>query len=150
MIKTKSAVKPANLFFIELLMVLLFFSFSSAVILNIFAMADHRQKISDLTEKAVICAQSVAEAFSVSGNLSETAGLVFGTEIDGGSAEISLDDNFKANASGVITAKLVQNDSVTKAGTFSTLELCLMSGETEIYTLNCSAYIPYEEGNSDE
>lgn len=144
--------KPANLFFIELLAVLLFFSFSSAVILRIFAAADHRQELSDLTEKAVICAQSVAEAFSVSGSLSESASRVFGTDEDyGNEAVIALDDNFMPSENGVISVKLVQSDESASAGVLSHLDIYFNLDNNEyVHYVNCASYSPCTGGGEVE
>ncbi len=150
-IKGKTSLKPANLFFIELLIVLVFFSFSIAVILRIFAAADHKQKISELTEKSVICAQSVAEAFSVCGELSEAAKLVFGTEDDfGSSARLLLNDNMKVEEGGGVTLVLRQNDEKTEAGKLSYLDMDFSVCGENIYTVICTAYTPYNGGDSNE
>lgn len=147
-IKSKAHIRPANLFFIELLIVLLFFSFSVAVILQIFASADHKQELSDLTEGSVICAQSAAEAFSVSGDLSETAELVFGVDEDlGSSAVIILGDDFKISDDGRITLNLKQRDEESTAGRLSYLDISFTVGETELYSLSCAAYIPHNGGD---
>lgn len=146
-IKNKANVRPANLFFVELIIVLLFFSFSAAVILRIFAAADSRQKLSDITEKAVICSQSVAEAFSVSGNLSDTLDIVFDADKDyGSSAEIALDDDFNVNDSGRIKLLLIQRDNPTSAGVLSFLEMSFSLDGKEIFYLECSSYIPGNGG----
>ena len=144
--------KPANLFFIELLAVLLFFSFSSAVILRIFAAADHRQELSDLTEKAVICAQSVAEAFSVSGSLSESANRVFGTTVDyGAEAVIALDDNLMPTDNGSISIKLVQSDESTAAGVLSHLDIYFnLDNDEYVHYVNCASYSPCAGGGGVE
>lgn len=86
----KSPTKPRakavrfNLFFLEMIIVLLFFSIASAVILNVFAASDGLAKKSKRTESMVFCAQSAAEIFSKTGNLSQTVEELFGD----GSAEI--------------------------------------------------------------
>lgn len=148
-LKTKKSaqLKPANLFFIELIIVLLFFSFSAAVILQIFAAADHKQRISDLTEKAVICAQSVAETFSVKGDVSETVALVFDTAYSSDkAAEIILSDDFAVSQNGEITLFLEQTDNKTDAGVLSSLNMSFMFRDEELYSLDCTSYIPDEGG----
>lgn len=150
--KSRGGIRPANLFFIELLAVLLFFSFSSAVILKIFAAADRRQELSDLTEKAVICAQSVAEAFSVSGSLSETVNRVFAASEDYGSeAVISLSDNFMPSDEGAVSIRLVQSDEKSAAGVLSHLDIYFNLDNTEyVLYVSCASYSPYTGGAEDE
>ncbi len=150
-IKGKAYIKPANLFFIELLIVLVFFGFSSAVILQLFASADNRQRNSDLTEKTLICAQSVAEAFSVSGSLSDTVKLVFGEDNSyTGNAVLTLDDDMKAVDSGAIILELTERNDSNEAGRLSYLDMKFIKNEKEVYTLSCSAYIPVNGGEADE
>ncbi len=66
-----------NLFFMEMIIVLLFFSIASAVILCSFAGSDKLAKDSRLLESAVFRAQSAAEIYSQNGSLSKTAGMLF-------------------------------------------------------------------------
>ncbi len=141
----------ANLFFIELIIVLLFFSFSSAVILRIFAAADHKQDMSDLTERAVICSQSIAEAFSVSGNIGETAALVFGnTAVPDESGELRLDKNMLLSESGTVTLRLAEKSSDTEAGRLSRLSAAFIIDGKELYSLECSSYKPFGEDSGNE
>ena len=149
-VKSKAHLKPANLFFIELIIVLLFFSFSAAVILQIFAAADHKQELSDLTEKSVICAQSVAEAFSVKGDLAESTLFVFGESLNGDtSGKITLNDDFMPSDNGRITLSLKQTGNETAAGTLLYLDMTFMLDNTELYALTCAAYTP-KGGGADE
>lgn len=150
-IKGKAKIGSANLFFIELVIVLLFFSFSAAVILRIFAAADHRQELSDLTENTLICAQSVAEAFSVSGSISNSVEIVFGLENEfADTAEIKLDNNLNPSENGNITLFLTKESSKTTAGVFSQLNISFLNGESEIYSLKCASYTPIEEVETNE
>ncbi|MDE6594461.1 MAG: hypothetical protein K2K44_00440, partial [Oscillospiraceae bacterium] len=86
----KSPIKPRakavrfNLFFLEMIIVLLFFSIAAAVILNSFAISNSLAQKSRRTEAMAFCAQSAAEIFSKTGNLSQTVEELFGN----GSAEI--------------------------------------------------------------
>ncbi|MCM1024373.1 MAG: hypothetical protein NC395_10000 [Prevotella sp.] len=67
-----------NLFFMEMIIVLLFFGIASAVILNAFAAADRVSGESGRLERMSFCAQSAAEIFSASGDLEDTAKRLFG------------------------------------------------------------------------
>ncbi len=129
-------------------MVLLFFSFSAAVILKLFALADSRQKHSDLTEKAVICAQSAAEVYSVTGDLSEIAKMVFGAEQ--GTSEIRLDESFRYSENGDILVTLSETEKASVAGKLSYLDISFGYGDKEIYSLGCTSYIPEKGGADDE
>lgn len=150
-IKGKAHIGSANLFFIELVIVLLFFSFSAAVILGIFAAADHKQKRSDLTEGTVICAQSVAEVFSVTGSLSDTISVVFDMENEfSDTAEITLNRNLRPAENGTVVLRLEQEDTTTEAGRLSCLTMEFTADGDEIYSLKCASYIPAKDGENGE
>ncbi|MBQ8171383.1 MAG: hypothetical protein IJZ95_05295 [Oscillospiraceae bacterium] len=145
----KAELKHSNLFFIELMLVLLFFSISAAVILQLFVAADNRQKQSDRIEMAVICAQSVAEAFSVSGSLADCVGVVFGGMACGDDIhqlEVKLNDDFAAASDGNIILSLSENEKSTQAGTLSRLEMTFEYNEEEFYTIGCTSYTPRQGG----
>ena len=148
-VNKKAALRPANLFFVELIIVLLFFSFSAAVILQVFAAADKRQRVSDLTEQAIICAQSLAEAYSVTGSADEAVSLTFGGEIRAEDGRLLLDEGFKPSGDDVALT-LRENAQVSDAGTLSQLQMsfALADGE-ELYSAICYAYIP-NGGGGDE
>ncbi len=131
---------------------LLFFSFSAAVILQMFAAADHKRDISTLAQKSVICAQSAAEAFSVSGSLSETVMLVFGTEAEKreGYSFIMLNEDFKSSENGIIELRITENAEETDAGQLKRLDMAFLYGGSELYALECFSYIPEKGGCTDE
>lgn len=85
----KSPIKPRakavrfNLFFLEMIIVLFFFSIAAAVILNSFAVSNSLAKKSRRTEAMTFCAQSAAEIFSETGDLSQTVETLFGAEAAG-------------------------------------------------------------------
>ncbi len=144
--KQKVQVRRANLFFIELLIALLFFSISAVIILRVFAAADHKQKTAALTEKSIICAQSLAEVYSVSGDLSYSVYKVFGVDgISGDELTQTLDDELSPDESGAVKLSLresvLSNDA---AGRLSQLNITFTSGETELYSVTCRAYVPLE------
>lgn len=143
--KQKGAVRPANLFFIELVLVLLFFSIAAAVILNLFAAADRRQKRNNATEGSIICAQTIAEAYSVSGDISKALELTFGKdELKGG--EIKLDRSFTPDENGALTLYISESEEQSNAGALRTLDMSFSDNSGEIYSLTCSAYIPKNGG----
>ncbi len=92
----KSPIKAApaggrlNLFFVEMIIVLMFFSIASAVILNAFAASGRLSRESGRLERMSFCAQSAAEIFSETGSLPKTVEELFGSnpyEIRGGDFE---------------------------------------------------------------
>lgn len=151
--KNKARLQSANLFFVELMCVLLFFAISAAVILQVFVAADNKQKLGSLTEKAMICAQSVAESYSVSGNISETVKLVFGEETDiaAKAATFVLDKDMAVSEDGIVTLRLSEfSETAGEAGRLSRLQMDFTVGDTALFSLCCCAYIPEMGGAADE
>lgn len=138
--------KPVNVFIAEIIICLLFFIISSAVIMKVFAAADSRLNKSSELERAVICAESLAEIYSPKGDFSEAARLVFGEQYVG-MEQFTLDGRCNYDESGEIV--LTADETQTSAGTgiLKKLTLTFSKNDTVIYTLDCAAYIG---GNSDE
>ncbi len=133
--------RPINLFFAEIIIALLFFSISGAVIIKVFATADMKSQQSARLERVIILAQSIAEAYSDSGNFSRAAELAFGGGLvvgepaaDGGEVTLSIE-----NGSMYLTAR--ESREFTGAGEISSLTLTFTANGEEIYSLDCSAYI---------
>lgn len=151
-VNKKAALRPANLFFVELIIVLLFFSFSTAVILQVFAAADKRQKVSTVTENAIICAQSMSEVYSVTGSMEEAIALTFGEEYRSvaSDGELLLDSSFKPTGDGIVELTFYEMGQTTEAGRLSQLKVSFnLIGEKELYSASCYAYIS-NGGEADE
>ena len=96
--------KPVNLFFIEIIISLLFFSISGAVIMKVFAAADAKTRRSGLLEEVVITAQSIAELYSCDGDVDaavkEATGVtgydaLSAVPLDGGKVILSVSEHCK-------------------------------------------------------
>lgn len=133
--------KPLNLFFIEIIISLLFFSISGAVIMKVFAVADAKTRTSSLLEEVVITAQSIAELYSCNGDadaaVREAAGVtgyedLSAVPLDGGRVILSASESRENYG----------------AGEMRRLSVTFLLDGDEIYSLNCSAYIP--GGGADE
>ena len=161
-LKGKTKRIPLNLFFIELIIILLFFSISGAVVLKLFASADIIEEKSFLTGHAVMNVQSLSEIYAGTGDMRRASDELFGsgwyTEDPDGVITICLDNEMKP----LLTedarrnygrVNIVLDETRTKGNCG---ELCSMTGKvyllgeggTEIYSQVCSAYIPdFERGS---
>lgn len=129
--------RPINLFFAEIIIALLFFSISGAVILKVFASAELKSQQSARLERVIIFAQSFAEAYSESGSVNEAARLVLGTDGnvgEGGDIVLFLED-------GNVNMHTSEKREPTGAGELSELTMTFTADGGEIYSLTCSAYI---------
>ena len=160
----KSPIKPRakavrfNLFFLEMIIVLLFFSIAAAVILNSFSVSNGLAQKSRRTEAMAFCAQSAAEIFSETGDLSQTIEELFG----GGSAEIlnaDLEDGSYISEATIpltescefspqdpeIFITLTETAEQSNGGVLKTLSIRFENNDKEeLYKITSGAYIPDE------
>lgn len=133
-LKGEKSRRPTNLFFIEIIIALLFFSISGAVIMKVFAAADGKARKSALLEEVVIAAQSVAELYSVSGDAAAAVAGAVGFQgedlssvpVEGGRAVMSVTEQREPSA----------------AGELRRLYMVFTRDGDEIYSLDCAAYVP--------
>lgn len=135
--------KTSHLLFAEMVIALLFFIISFAVIIRIFAAADGMERRERRREQASLCAQSIAEAYSVSGNAETALELVLGSSIQySGDGTIGLDGSLNPSCQPEITLSIAENRRELSAGVYSQLSICFTADGEEFYTLDCGAYIP--------
>ncbi|MGN1339643.1 MAG: hypothetical protein ACI4WS_05080 [Oscillospiraceae bacterium] len=149
MISLKAYRKPNNILFAEMILALLFFVISFTVIIRVFASADNLGREDRRREKAVLIAQSAAEAYSVSGDpawaLEQALG--YGVSFTDGKCEFTVDDSFAPSDSGEITLTFEeQRSEPVIAGSYSELSMTFTRGGEEFYSLDCAAYIPEKWG----
>ncbi|MCI5668517.1 MAG: hypothetical protein MR291_07135 [Oscillospiraceae bacterium] len=132
--------KSNILLFAEMTIALLFFVISFAVMIRVFAAADGLERRAQRREKAVLCAQSIAEAYSVSGDTGTALRLVFGEDIP--QEDITLNSELVPEDNGEITLTLSEEKDDTAAGTYSTLSIRFGYSGEELFSLDCGAYIP--------
>ena len=137
--------RPINLFFTELIIALLFFSISGAVIVKVFAAADKRSRLNAEKENAMICAQSIAEVYSEQGSAESALKKVFSesAKLDESSGELSirLDDTYRPALDGKIVLKASEQREKTAAGELARLSIAFESNDGELYSLDCTAYV---------
>ncbi len=125
---------------------LLFFSISAAVILKIFVSADRRSRLSSEKENAMLCAQSIAEAYSQSGDVGKALKAVFPESDDigesGGNYIVPLDEKCRMSTDGGVLLELAEDREKTASGELLRLTLTFKTENEELYSLDCSAYIP--------
>lgn len=144
-----------NLFFMEMIIVLFFFSIASAVILNAFAASDRLSRESRRLERMTFCAQSAAEIFSETGSLPETLEKLFGsnsydirsTDLEGGGyfsrVELPLTEECAYSPE---NAELYMFVSVysEEPGGLSEMHIVFTDGSDgeELYEIMAGAYLP--------
>lgn len=143
-----------------MIIVLLFFSIAAAVILNSFAVSDRLADRSRRTESMTFCAQSAAEIFSKTGNLSQTVEELFGDSSaqilhadleDGGyisEAKIPLAEDCEFSPQNAeIYIILTETAEQSAGGTLKSLFIKFEDTDSEeLYQITSGAYIPNETG----
>lgn len=138
MILLKTGIR-GHYFFIELLIALMFFSISGAVILRVFAAAHISSNRTVLRENAVLCAQSIAEAYSVSADYQTACKQVFGKASSNGT--LFLDKSFSpTEKTPEVTLELSEERIPAPRGTLCKLSMTFSGEGSELYTLSCAAY----------
>jgi len=147
--RKKAKIRPVNLFFVELTVALLFFALSASVILKVFAAADEKQKLSTLTERSVICAQSIAEAYSVGGDIHFALREALGEDVQQSINTLALSSEMRPSADGEVTLTLAEEAESSDAGTLKRLSMRFSVGDRELLSISCAAYIPEIGGGAD-
>ncbi len=140
-----------SLFFVEMIIVLLFFVLASVTVLRAFAASGSISRESGRLEGMSFCAQSAAELYSETGNLSETARELFGIETENaGTVIVPLDEQCRYSNS---DASLYMNMTAASGERDGLSELHITfsdkSGEM-LYEIKAGAYIPKKGGAGDE
>jgi len=137
-----------NLFLLEMIIVLLFFSIASAVILRAFVTADRVSAENIRLERMAFCAQSAAETFSVTADIAETAEVLFGIESDkfenATRIDIPLDNecgySYLKEAKVFMTMQIVNTEY---EGRLRTLHIFFKDEDGNmLYEINTAAYVP--------
>lgn len=135
----KNAGRPNSLL-VELVIVLFFFSLSTAVILQLF-IAAHDKSVRDMTDSAAtLMAEDYAERFAQSRMAAEKFLEENGFEREGDIYARAAEADGRSLR---LTAQPAQEN--TGAGTLSTVDLTIFDGDTVAIRLPLSCYVPGEE-----
>lgn len=144
--------RPVNLLFVEMIISLLFFIISGAVILRVFVAADSAARRGRAEENMALCAQSIAEAYSVSADAEYAIECALGSDcgferLDDGKYVVRLDPQCRpTKLDAKITLLVSRTEENTAAGELSELIMEFSSEEDVLYTLKCAAYVPEKGG----
>ena len=143
-IKAIAKTERFNLFFIEMIIVLLFFCIAAVVILRAFAVSDRLARESRQMESMAFCAQSAAELYSETYSLSAAAEEMFGISGMGGASQITVPLNDRCVYS-VKDPALFMTMTETKenmgGGVLFTLYIGFENSEGEtVYEVSSGAY----------
>ncbi len=149
-----------NLFFIELIIVLVFLSISGTVVLKLFSSADLLAERTRLTEHAIMDVQSLAELYAVEGDMVKAADRLYGSNwaevTSDGKCMICLDEEMRPlftpdarDNYGRLYIEMSEQRTRGKCGTYCEMDarvVLLSDGGGEVYSQTSSTYIPDIEG----
>lgn len=142
----KAVSKPGrfNLFFIEMIIVLLFFCIAAAVILRAFAVSDRLARESRQMESMAFCAQSAAELYSETYSISAAAEKMFGISGMESASQITVPLNERCVYSvkdPVLFMTMTENKENLDGGVMFTLNIGFENSEGEVvYEISSGAY----------
>lgn len=142
--------KPAkyarvNLFFVEMIIAVLFFSVSAVYTLNVFASASNASLKNKLNERINLTAQALSEWFSETGDINASFEEVFGirpAKMPSGEYCLTLDENcrYSAEEAGFLTLEVLIEEDSTPAGTLSHMTAKFIRGGDAVFEMTSSAY----------
>lgn len=109
----KSSPKRSNshLFFVEMIIVLLFFVIACAVVMNMFVHSDKLSRESERLEKMTFYSQSAAEIYSETGSTAKMTEMLFGISSEENKPVcLKLDNDFSVSEEGTLTLQLIPED----------------------------------------
>ena len=139
-----------NSFFIEIIIVLLFFSLSAAVILQVFVSAHQKSTLSNEQNLSMVKAQELTEEFKAYSEPGRLLGFLADTEIasdstGASSAEILLGKDWKPSSSPKYILHITVTPEQKAAGTLLHSEVSVVRAEQKqdvLYQLETNKYVP--------
>ncbi|MFA5657953.1 MAG: hypothetical protein WC900_01570 [Oscillospiraceae bacterium] len=143
-VNRRFAIRHLNSFFQEIIIVILFFSLSCAIIVQVFAKAYITNLETEEHNGAVLAASSFCEVFSVRGSLSGTVELLYGGDavkfIYEDSVKIPLDENFCFSQSGSYYLTATTRAAYRESGNVVYADLVIFKENESLFEVTTSAY----------
>ena len=135
-----------NTFFIEMIIVILFFSIASTIVVEVFAKTNYDIKVNKIKSKCITKSNAIGDLYSSNMDVAKTLVRIFGDDceifMDGNDNYIlNLDDNLLANGESDVVYKICEARKQTKAGYMGELKISCIYNNEVIYESECGAYI---------
>ena len=142
LIKTSPKRNGSYLFFVEMIIVLLFFVISCAVVMNMFVHSDKLSRESERLEKMTFYSQSAAEIYSETGSTAKIAEMLFGVSSDNnGAVSLSLDNGFDVAEKGSLILELIPEEKGDREN-FTAIEIRFSDDTGAVLYSVKAAHIP--------
>lgn len=131
-------------FFVEIIIVILFFSIASVFIVKIFASSAYNNELNKIRTNACINATSLLEIYKSNVTLEDSIEEILGKEYKLNKTkngyEIKLNDKMEYKKKGKVLLNVKETLEETSAGVCKTLSLRYIYNRTEIYVIEGKKY----------
>ncbi len=149
-LKRVTSFKSVNSFFIEIIIVIFFFTISSAVIIQIFACAYQRNNQTDTLNTSILKTQTVCESFSSSGDINSALRGLFGesadTYLSDKSISIPINDKWEVTPNGNFIFTVSLSQKPCPAGNMIMAKFTVIENSKILYEATSSIYNPLKGG----
>ena len=144
-INTSPKRSNSHLFFVEMIIVLLFFVIACAVVMNMFVHSDKLSRESERLEKMTFYSQSAAEIYSETGSTAKITEILFGIDSEENKAvRLKLNNDFSVSEEGVLTLELIPEDKGDREK-FSAIEIRFSENTDSVLYSVKAAHIPMSD-----
>lgn len=143
----KSSPKRSNshLFFVEMIIVLLFFVIACGVVMNVFVHSDKLSRESERLEKMTFCSQSAAEIYSETGSTAKITEMLFGISTEDNKAvRLKLGNDFSVSENSTLILELIPEDNSDREK-FTAIEIRFSDNEGRVLYSVKAAHIPMSD-----
>ena len=148
-LKDKNSVRHVNSFFVEIIMVIFFFSISCAILIQVFAKAFEQIIESEKINSAMLKGQAINELFSSSGDIEYTLTTLFGSQAvpktDDNLIILSFDKDWNLTDENTFYTLMITFETKdTSAGELSVATIEIINKSNSLYLIKSSAYTSSE------
>lgn len=151
--KEKTSVKHLNSFFVEIILVILFFSLACAILVQVFGKAYSNHNEANYINSATIKGQSISETFASNGSVEKTISKFFGNDFPVDSSDntfiLNFDSEWKnTNKNIFYIIKITPSTESSSAGNLNIAKIEIYNKDKLIFSTQASKYIPSKEGSN--
>ncbi len=131
-------------FFVEIIIVILFFALSTVIISKIFVSSAYNNKINRIRTMSINNASSILEVYKIADNIDHCLKQVMDEDCkyqkDKNSYMVILNDHMKYDEEGNIKLYIQEQSNKTKAGINKTINMKYIYNNREIYVIEGKKY----------
>ena len=133
-----------NNYFVEIIIIILFFAIASTIILRIFASSVSNNDYNEIYSKTIINSTSIIDTYKSGLSLEDSLKMVIGDKYSykeqKGYTIIKLDKNMKYKIDGNVELKIKETKKLLKSGVCKTINIRYIYRNKEIYVIEGKKY----------